>query len=106
MKKLTILSAAVMLLAYSLSGHSRPEGREASVSGTASHPDYTECQEPRPEICYEIFAPVCATRNTDRRCLTQPCPQTEQVTFSNDCTACADSHVQGYSEGECPQPDL
>jgi hypothetical protein len=103
MKKRGILSAVVVLLAYSLSGYSRPTG-DTSVSTPLPTPAYITCREPRPEICYEIYAPVCATRANNAHCLTQPCPPAEQVTFSNDCTACADNHVQGYIEGECPQP--
>lgn len=107
MKKLVILSATTLLLAYSLSGYSRPPGSNAEISTAASLPSaYTACHEPRPEICYEIYAPVCATRDTGIRCVTTPCPQTEKVTFSNGCTACADNRVKGYDEGECPSPNL
>lgn len=103
MKKSGILLLGGMLLAFSLCGCSRSDAQEPdmSSSGSTAGKAYTECREPRPEICYEIYAPVCATRDTGVRCVTTPCPSEEKVTFSNDCTACADSRVRGFVDGVC-----
>ena len=54
--------------------------------------DVVRCTVPRPEICYEIFRPVCAARNTRGKLL-------EQVSYPNDCKACADPSVVGFMGG-------
>lgn len=61
----------------------------------------TQCKSPRPEMCTREYRPVCATRDTGIRCVTTPCPSTEQITKSNACTACSDEKVFSYSVGEC-----
>jgi len=62
---------------------------------------YTECHEPRPEMCTREYRPVCAKRDTGIRCVTTPCPSLENVTKSNACTACSDVKVYGYTRGAC-----
>lgn len=47
--------------------------------------DLTACPEERPEVCTREFQPVCA----------------DGKTYGNDCTACANTSVQGYTEGAC-----
>ncbi|MEZ5447725.1 MAG: hypothetical protein R3E89_01400 [Thiolinea sp.] len=61
--------------------------------------DFIQCNTPRPEICYEIYQPVCAVRDNGVRCITTPCPATEQASYSNDCQACADPAVIGFVKG-------
>jgi len=60
------------------------------------------CTDPRPEVCTMIYDPVCATRDTGVRCITTPCPSTEQVTKSSACNACSDPKVISWVKGECP----
>lgn len=60
------------------------------------------CPEQRPQVCTMGYSPVCATRDTGVRCITTPCPSTEQKTYSNGCSACADIAVIGYVVDECP----
>jgi hypothetical protein len=60
-----------------------------------------ECPEQRPQMCTMDYKPVCATRDTGIRCVTTPCPSTKQKTYSNACSACADSAVLGYIADEC-----
>ena len=60
------------------------------------------CSEPRPEVCTAQYVPVCATRDTGVRCVTTPCPSTEQKTMGNSCSACSDPKVISYVPGECP----
>lgn len=67
-----------------------------------STPVFTNCPEQRPDICAMDYLPVCATSDAGVRCVTLPCPSTEQKTFSNACSACADIKVIGYSADECP----
>gem|GEM_PF-1926194 len=63
---------------------------------------YTECKEPRPEMCTKQYDPVCADKDNGIRCIKAPCPSTDQVTYGNACDACADKDVYGYVAGECP----
>jgi hypothetical protein len=60
------------------------------------------CSEPRPEACTAQYDPVCATRDTGVRCITTPCPSSEQKTMGNACTACSDPKVMSWTKGECP----
>lgn len=60
------------------------------------------CTEPRPQACTMDYRPVCATRDTGIRCVTTPCPSSEQKTFGNACSACSDPKVSQYVNGECP----
>lgn len=62
---------------------------------------YSACTEPRPEVCTQQYLPVCAKKDTGIRCVTTPCPSTENVTYSNACSACADKKVYGYRTGAC-----
>ena len=64
--------------------------------------NFIACKEPRPEICYEIYAPVCAVRKVQLQCSLAPCLNTEQKTYANDCQACSDNKVLGFAHGgEC-----
>jgi len=65
-------------------------------------PELIVCPEQRPQICTMDYRPVCATRDTGVRCVTAPCPSTEQKTYSNACSACADVKVFGHIADECP----
>lgn len=69
-----------------------------------SQPEFTNCPEQRPNVCTMDYRPVCATRDTGVRCVTTPCPSTEQKTYSNACGACADANVIGHIPDECPTP--
>lgn len=75
--------------------------QEAPVGQTTA---FTQCPEQRPQICTMDYRPVCATRDTGARCVTTPCPSTEQKTYSNACSACTDAKVIGYIADECPTP--
>jgi hypothetical protein len=60
------------------------------------------CVEPRPEMCAQIYQPVCGVVDTGVRCVTTPCPSSTLKTFGNACTACGNSKVSSYTKGECP----
>ncbi len=62
------------------------------------------CSEPRPRICTYDYKPVCASRDTGIRCVTTPCPSTENITYSNGCAACSDKRVISYQPGSCEAP--
>lgn len=74
----------------------KPLAAEQSSSGGA-----TTCTEPRPEMCTKDYRPVCATVDTGIRCITTPCPSTEQRTYGNACSACGDEKVISHVPGEC-----
>lgn len=64
----------------------------------------TQCTTPRPDMCAEIYMPVCAVRDTGIRCVTTPCDSTERVDYPNACSACSDPDVLSYSQGVCNIP--
>ena len=86
-----VLTSALMAASCSASGPA--ESELVSV----------ECSDPRPEMCTRDYRPVCALRDSGIRCVTTPCPSTEWKTYSNGCSACADSEVQGYRPGTCEE---
>jgi hypothetical protein len=49
------------------------------------------CTEPRPQMCTRDYRPVCGMSGT------------EQKTYGNACSACADKAVISYREGSCEQ---
>ncbi|MEH6469731.1 MAG: hypothetical protein V7752_00660 [Halopseudomonas sp.] len=56
----------------------------------------TACPEPRPTegemvMCTMNYLPVCAIHSDASR-----------STQSNDCSACADPKIAGYTDGACP----
>ena len=63
-------------------------------------PETIKCPNERSLMCTREYAPVCATRDTDVRCLTTPCPSSEEKTYGNGCTACADVKVLHYRAGK------
>ena len=63
--------------------------------------DLKKCPEPRPQMCTRDYRPVCASRDTGIRCITTPCPSSEQKTYGNACSACADASVMAYRDGAC-----
>ena len=66
--------------------------------------DYSECQDPRPQMCTREYQPVCALVDTGIRCVTEPCPSQSRKTYGNACDACADAAVMGYVAGACESP--
>ena len=86
-----ILAACVQL------GATEKDAQTAASGGIANN--YVQCNTPRPEICYELYQPVCAKRDAGVRCTTAPCPSTELITYSNDCKACSDVSVLGFIRG-------
>jgi hypothetical protein len=62
-----------------------------------------QCPEKRSPMCTREYRPVCATRDTGVRCVTTPCPSSEESTYGNACTACADEKVFEYRLGACEE---
>lgn len=60
----------------------------------------TLCTGERPEVCAEIYDPVCAKVNI--QCIKAPCNPINE-TFPNACRACANNLVDSYVAGECMQ---
>lgn len=80
-----LIGVSVLLI---LAGCSRSDAQDTAATIAAFN--FTICQEPRPEICYEIYSPVCAILDSQ-----------ERVEYANDCTACADARVAGFVPGLC-----
>lgn len=53
----------------------------------------TRCTDPRPEVCAQVYLPVCATRDAAL--------VSDWKTYSNACTACADAAVYAHRAGAC-----
>ncbi len=51
-----------------------------------------QCPEPRPQVCTMEYAPVCATLSGG-----------VVKEYASACNACADTAVQGYVSGPCPE---
>lgn len=74
----------------------------AARSAEDSTPDgeWVACPQERPQICTKEYDPVCAQVDTGVRCIRAPCPDaSEERTFSNACTACADPEVFAWRAG-------
>jgi len=94
---MTLQRLAVIILALVISAcASKPEE-------TVTKPEMTQCPEQRSQFCTREYVPVCATRDTGIRCVTAPCPSSEEKTYGNACTACADIKVIGYRSNACEQ---
>jgi hypothetical protein len=77
------------------------------VGQNTPHIQFKQCPDDRPQMCTREYLPVCATRDTGVRCVTAPCPSSEQKTYGNACTACADEKVFGYTAEACAsEPEL
>lgn len=74
---------------------------DSQVSSSDDNANFIQCPENRPDVCTQIYQPVCAQVDTGVRCVTTPCPSAEYKTLGNACTACSDEKVAGYIEGEC-----
>jgi hypothetical protein len=80
---------------------------EGACEGTGDiNPDngrvaFTQCTDPRPEICTREYNPVCGEVDNGVRCITTPCDSSDKVTFGNACEACANASTYGYWPGEC-----
>ncbi len=93
-----LLVLGVMSVCVNLGAAEQPQSGQPATDVDS---EFVKCTMPRPEICYEIYQPVCAVRDTGVRCVTTPCPSTEKVTYPNDCQACADPAVYGFQRGDC-----
>lgn len=87
-----------MVLAIGLNGCATQHVPETKAKNDQQ---LVECASPRPEVCAEIFQPVCAAVDTGVRCIKSPCPSTEYKTFPNACHACRNVKTSGYYADEC-----
>lgn len=61
------------------------------LAGAASaQPAPTQCTEPRPQMCPQIYQPVCGIA-----------ADATKKTFGNGCSACADKAISGHTPGPC-----
>lgn len=88
------------LLAISLLGVACPNAHSGSDPAEQENPS-RDCGEIRPEMCAQIYDPVCARRDTGIRCVTTPCDSWETRQYPNSCEACRDPKVASYLPGPC-----
>ena len=67
----------------------------AAVSAQAEQtpappPGQVTCTDPRPQMCTQVYQPVCATKRDGTR-----------QTYSNGCMACTDRNVATHIPGPC-----
>ena len=62
-------------------------------------------EENEPTMCIDLYQPVCGQIDTGIRCVTTPCPSSEEKTFSNSCYLQQAKAVYLY-DGECKEPQL
>ena len=81
----------------------------ASCSGSSAPPPVaaagTPCTDPRPQMCVQIYRPVCAERDNGVRCVTTPCDSTDPREYPNSCEACRDPLVYSWVPGPCPEAE-
>src|SRR5690606_41854970 len=63
--------------------------------------EWTDCPEQSPEVCTQVYDPVCGRIDTGIRCVTTPCPSFTSKTFGNACSACSRTEVISFREGRC-----
>lgn len=91
----------VLMIVLLTMGCTHSVSGEDKVKSGDDGQDFTQCTEPRPELCTMIYAPVCGLRDREAKCDTEPCASDKRKTYSSSCMACADSKVSGYLPGEC-----
>ena len=90
MKKFNILIIilSITLFCTSCSLAEKGQTKKKNINNSI----FTKCKNPRPEICTMEYKPVCATKRIG-----------EEKTYSTGCTACSDSKVIKYKQGQCEQ---
>jgi hypothetical protein len=92
---LTTIAAALLCLACpGASGETEPASARRAAQA---------CEDPRPELCAQLYEPVCADRDNGVRCVTAPCNSTERREYPNGCEACRDPRVLSYVLGPCAE---
>jgi len=84
------MALALCVIVVSLPGAGPVEPEPERSQATGSAPKEVQCVEPRPQMCIQIYLPVCA-RLRDGRLRTYP----------SGCTACTDANVVGHRPDPC-----
>jgi hypothetical protein len=86
---LAILTAMACVACNSSDGGTSSTAAPApGLSGASSAA--TTCTDPRPQMCMEIYMPVCGTDKSGA-----------QRTYANSCHACADKDAVSFVNGKC-----
>lgn len=81
-------SSSLCLFSLTLLGGCLVSG--CSSATNSDDPSFTQCEEPRPEVCTQEYRPVCAELQNG-----------ETKTYASGCAACGDDNVIGYRLNEC-----
>lgn len=89
MRRSLAIFAMTAVLFVTTAGCANPPTQEAHAGV-----EYTACFEPRPQVCTMEYDPVCGQMADGRT-----------KTYSNGCSACSDTLVNGYTVGACSASD-
>ncbi|MFV1998067.1 MAG: hypothetical protein ACC641_08655 [Acidiferrobacterales bacterium] len=88
LKRYTSAGLVSLIFVFSLvSCSAKPGPDDPSVTNA----NFTQCTEPRPQICTREYLPVCATLL-----------DASHKTYATGCTACSDPDTVGYVADPCP----
>lgn len=59
------------------------------------------CKGKRPEVCIEIYQPVCGKLDPQVPCEGDPCKPAAWLEYANSCKACSNNLVSGFIHGSC-----
>ncbi len=85
---LTALALGAMAVLLLAGGTAAPEPQQSRKTGDS--PDLVQCTQPRPQMCIELYLPVCAELRDGT-----------QRTYPSGCSACSDANVAGYRPNRC-----
>jgi len=63
--------------------------------------NWSPCPEQRPEMCPQHYDPVCGYEIEPKD--SDPGSESQPRTYSNGCSACANTRVVGYIPDACPE---
>lgn len=107
MSGMLVSFAACVLVACGAATKPKSTEPDKPKSITTGPMGSTACQDPRPEMCMQLYDPACGYWHEGPVCKPGvPCPAIAIIknkTYSNSCTACSDPKVKGFKKGACSQ---
>jgi len=97
LKRLTALTW--FFLSACAADPSQPQ--KAPLEPTEANAGWSQCPDQRPDICPQHYDPVCGYAVKPEGA--DSGPEGQSKTYSNGCSACANTKVRGYTPGACPE---